>query len=413
VDQAASVDLKLAVARLDDIDYSLEIWGIGDEQEIQDWLEGTVDIDPLYLGSFYDDDLSGDIDLGTVIVASGDRGYLAAVNWGKKELIINVVSNDVEKVDLPSGSDPATILPDFDNPVFFDMDDDAYLTPASAMMLKTNKNISDYYPEPISVVFDAGTINLVYQWAVALVDDDILLGITQGVTPADVSGSSTGIDKVLDYNVISGDVDPVNDFRILFAPDGQGIADISIDTVNPLSNSGEICALPMVLEFAITGEMVDAYDSDLAEFMELNLGDDPTETEILQLVRDMLYFEKDWGSVRENISLENAAVEIRIKEDNVADKTFIVFRIYLLMVDGGSSGIVENVDIKGQSYLIIYDGDMDGILSDPLRLLGSENGPDSTITSGGGGGGGCALGFLTPFALLLIAPLLILIKKQR
>ena len=404
----------MAVARLDDVDYSLEIWGIRDQQDVVNWLEGTGDLDAVLLENFSGPSFSREIDLGTIITKFDAKGCFAVSNWGKLELELDDVAGDVVK--LFDGSSPYinTVLADMDDPILFETQNDRYLTPATVQLLGTEKMISEYFPDPFSMVYDAGMLNFSYHWAVSLLEDEnVILGVTQGVTPADVSGSSTGIDKVLDYNVISGDVDPVNDFRILFAPDGQGIADISIDTVNPLSNSGEICALPMVLEFAITGEMVDAYDSDLAEFMELNLGDDPTETEILQLVRDMLYFEKDWGSVRENISLENAAVEIRIKEDNVADKTFIVFRIYLLMVDGGSSGIVENVDIKGQNYLVIYDGEMDGKFSDPLQLLGSENGPDSTITSGGGGGGGCSLGFLPPLALLLIAPLLILIKKQR
>jgi len=411
-DQTASVDLKLAVARLDDIDYSLEIWGLGDQEEVVNWLEATEDLDPLFLGNFSGSSFSGDIDLGTIITASDDKGYLAVVNWGKKELIINEDpnSNDVEKVDLPSGSDPATILPDFDNPVLFDMDDDAYLTPASAMMLKTNKSISEYYPDPIRLVYDAGTINLVYSWAVALVDDEnTLVGVTQGVDPSDLSGISTGIDTVLDYDAISGEVDPDNDFNILFAPDGEGIAEFSLNTANPASGTGGVCALPMVVEFAITGDMVDAYNSDLAEAMELSLGEDPTEADVLQVIKDSLFFEKDWGSTQERISLNNNAVEVRIEEDEEANETFIIFRLYLVMVDGGTAGVTENVEIDGQNYLVIYDGVEDGTFFDPIRLLGDESGSGTATSSGSSGG--CALGFLTPIAMLLIAPLLVLLKK--
>lgn len=412
-DQTASVDLKLAVARLDDIDYSLEIWGLGDQEEVVNWLEGTEDLDPLFLGTFSGPSFSGDIDLGTIITASNDKGYIAVVNRGKLELELDDVAGDM--VTLFEGSSPYinTILADFVNPTLFGIGNDKFLTPATAQLLETEKTISEYFPDPIRLVYDTGTINLVYKWAVALVDDEnTLVGVTQGVDSSDVSGTTTAIDTVLDYDAISGDVDPVNDFRILFAPDGQGIADISIDTVNPLSTSGEICALPMVLEFAITGEMVDAYDSDLAEFMELSLGEDPTEADVLQVIKDSLFFEKDWGTTQEEISLNNNAVEVRIEEDEEAHETFIIFRVYLVMVDGGTAGVVENVKIDEQSYLVIYDGDKDGTFSDPLRLIGSENGPDSTITSGGSGGGGCSFGSLAPFSLFLIFPLLVLIKNK-
>ncbi len=411
-DQTASADLKLAVARLDDIDYSLEIWGLGDQEEVVDWLEGTEDLDPRLLGTFSGSSFSGDIDLGTIITASDDKGYIAVVNWGTKELAIEETDNDVFRLFyVPSDPDyDNIILPDFTNPTIMGGYDDAYLSPSTAQLLETENTISEYYPDPIRLVYDAGTINLVYSWAVALVDDEnTLVGVTQGVDPSDLSGISTGIDTVLDYDAISGEVDPDNDFNILFAPDGEGIAEFSLNTANPASGTGGVCALPMVVEFAITGDMVDAYNSDLAEAMELSLGEDPTEADVLQVIKDSLFFEKDWGSTQERISLNNNAVEVRIEEDEEANETFIIFRLYLVMVDGGTAGVTENVEIDGQNYLVIYDGVEDGTFSDPLRLLGDESGSGTATSSGSSGG--CALGFLTPIAMLLIAPLLVLLKK--
>ena len=402
-----SSDCGVAVVKLEDVNYYFEVWGVDDP-------ESEEESEPVFFGVVSTDTDTFNVlslDLGSVVVESGDYGWLALVNIGKQEVNLSgnitpgVFGNQTVETDIDYlGSYTPNVK---DDPAEFTTLSNGQLSPAVAVLLKTKQPVFDladeYISIPVSMAYNPematsdiavsnGEIQIHFSLAEKVGEGSSEtfqgeLGVTENVSSSDISGDGITVESIVSSADLSGV--PENAFQTQEGT-GNQVAQFSVNTGS--GDFGPKEALPMVLNMNfILEKNFDSYTGS-------------TVAEARTFLEENASFVKTWSDGSTSaIPLDNEAVDIKIqKTENGTD---VMVTLNALIINGGTTGVTYTATVKGRPYVAIYDGTDDDSISDPITFEASENGSENTTS----GGGGCSVASL-PAILLLLLPM-VLLKK--
>src|SRR6056297_1266303 len=427
------------VDEVDSCDISVMKLENGSRYEIWFGTKGEIE-ESLYWGSV--EDVLTDVNLGPVVVSPDQELVMTLTNWGNEtveahgdwagEPILAYIkdwesesSDRLIQVDMEI--DPSNGLGEFDGTFIY--------SGFGIPLLGENSWDLDFGFGSGVISFDLGSSTgaMDLRWLAAepfVVTEDLELGIFTGVDSSDLAAVGIDVEKV----ITSSDIDPEDisaSFPQTLSTEYISRFEMSVEMSPDYTTiySGDV-VMPTILQLPISFfEGLEEYNDSIFQTIgeQTNtpypLGDewDPEAVDrdaLMSALRQYLTLTKSWDDgFSEEVRLDGPgfkdAVHMNLilgQYEGNENTSELLLRMAVLLVDSDLQGI-ETVELNGQTMLVIYDGNRDGVFTDPLDLTASvpENGGGGATT--GGSSGGCALGFLTPIAMLLIAPLLVLLKK--
>lgn len=358
--------------------------------------------------------LNGTVDLGLLIMPQDTRIDMVLANfWNQQVEITNTdISFDIYSAFAPD-------LYEDEEPGFVTVTSPDIIDPALASHFQLP--FETLAGSSFDITFaDGGPLTLTWLWAVNLTPpDENAIGLIPIVSSSDINDDiEPGVVYVVNAEDFSGPPDPAEYTLVTSADADNYIAQIEISADVPADKQDGLAVLPLGIRMAVDVEQVQVYSDELDTLLEEEIGeDDPTEDDILEVVRKYVAFTKEWsdGTTAE-IQLDDPdykdAVDMWMEFDDEGEGETIFFTVNLLIVNGGEPGMVDSTVVNGRQYIVIYDGNLDDKFADPLKLTAAtiESDDGDSINSGGGGGGCSALGFVPGVALLLL-PLWMLRRK--
>ena len=423
------------VEEVDSCDIAVMKLENGPRYEIWFGTKGEIE-ESLYWGSV--EDVLTDVNLGPVVVSSDQELVMTLTNWGNETFTLVSEDEDVEgEYILAQINDFSPSSEDKFLYVELDYDYNVYSGFGSVLYDDSAEDEDNWEFSPgfasgdIEFSDPSGVMNL--RWLAAepfVVTEDLELGIFTGVDSSDLAAVGIDVEKV----ITSSDIDPEDisaSFPQTSSTEYISRFEMSVEMSPDYTTiySGDV-VMPTILQLPISFfEGLEEYNDSIFQTIgeQTNtpypLGDewDPEAVDrdaLMSALRQYLTLTKSWDDgFSEEVRLDGPgfkdAVHMNLilgQYEGNENTSELLLRMAVLLVDSDLQGI-ETVELNGQTMLVIYDGNRDGVFTDPLDLTASvpENGGGGATT--GGSSGGCALGFLTPIAMLLIAPLLVLLKK--
>jgi hypothetical protein len=437
-------------------DFSLETDGVlngvldGDSDQIDftvvlleetptfDILVGDTSMEhPLFSATV--DSLDLDIDLGPVFLDGSKALNVVIANFWDQQITLNGQGIDTYEKTYATYFAPS--LNDSEGPAVVSVSDPYSIDPALAFKFRLEDELQSANLESGSfdIEFTDGSVtHLSWLWcdpagkvdasAVGVVHNPPASGDVNGVLDPDVS-------KVLGQSDFDYGYPEESEFTFSEMPvEAMYMGQVSMDVEIPGGFSGQPVALPVglriFLELTDEHNALETYDPELAQAIDAELGETPAEEEIEAVIRKYISFEKEWstGETAEiKLDDEDFKNAVRIFFEYEGDDVIgVYFTANLLIINGGTAGVVDSVTVDGRTYIVIYDGTLDNRFADPIRIVAATEPPvgdddddateppveddDDSVSATSGGDGCSALGFV-PAAGLLLMPLLLLLRK--